>query len=137
MPIPSAASAAPIAQPKVLLLDELSTVLAPMVIRQIFSIISVGGMVLVEQGATQAPALSHRAYVLETGRIVTSGDAADLDQRSGGSGPVSGRRCPGADLTSCDDPPAGPPTCADVRLVLGSLCDGAVTGGSGCRQRPR
>ncbi|HVX42498.1 MAG TPA: ABC transporter ATP-binding protein [Mycobacteriales bacterium] len=71
------------ARPKLLLLDEPSMGLAPLVVRQIFSIlkdISADGMtiLLVEQNATQALALSHRAYVLETGRIVTTGDAADL-----------------------------------------------------------
>ena len=71
------------ARPKVLLLDEPSMGLAPMLIRQIFSIIteiSQQGttILLVEQNAQQALSRAHRAYVLETGRIVKEGSGADL-----------------------------------------------------------
>jgi branched-chain amino acid transport system ATP-binding protein len=71
------------ARPKVLLLDEPSMGLAPMVISQIFKIISeineTGTTVLlVEQNAQQALSRAHRAYVLETGRIVKSGTGAEL-----------------------------------------------------------
>lgn len=71
------------ARPKILLLDEPSMGLAPMLIQQIFSIIkeinSQGTTVLlVEQNAQQALSLAHRAYVLETGSIVRSGTGEEL-----------------------------------------------------------
>ncbi|ACY98400.1 MULTISPECIES: ABC transporter ATP-binding protein [Thermomonospora] len=71
------------ARPKVLLLDEPSMGLAPMLIRQIFEIIKEinrrGTTVLVvEQNAQQALQLADRAYVLETGRVVKSAPAAQL-----------------------------------------------------------
>ncbi|MFF4772423.1 ABC transporter ATP-binding protein [Microtetraspora fusca] len=70
-------------KPKVLLLDEPSMGLAPMLVAQIFSIIkeiNARGttVLLVEQNAQQALQLAHRAYVLETGRVVKSAPAADL-----------------------------------------------------------
>jgi branched-chain amino acid transport system ATP-binding protein len=70
-------------RPKLLLLDEPSMGLAPMLIQQIFEIIteinSQGTTILlVEQNAQQALSRSHRAYVLETGRIVRSGTGAEL-----------------------------------------------------------
>ena len=70
-------------RPKLLLLDEPSMGLAPMLIQQIFSIITEINqqgitILLVEQNAQQALSLAHRAYVLETGRIVKSGSGADL-----------------------------------------------------------
>lgn len=71
------------ARPRVLLLDEPSMGLAPMVISQIFRIIteinSQGTTVLlVEQNAQQALSRSDRAYILETGSITREGRAADL-----------------------------------------------------------
>lgn len=71
------------AQPKVLLLDEPSMGLAPMLVQQIFSIIqeiNARGttVLLVEQNAQQALQIAHRAYVLETGRIVKSAAASAL-----------------------------------------------------------
>ncbi|GAA3211730.1 ABC transporter ATP-binding protein [Actinocorallia longicatena] len=71
------------ARPKVLLLDEPSMGLAPMLVQQIFSIIEEINrrgttVLLVEQNAQQALKLAHRAYVLETGRIVKSAPASDL-----------------------------------------------------------
>jgi ABC-type branched-chain amino acid transport systems, ATPase component len=71
------------ARPKVLLLDEPSMGLAPMLIRQIFEIITEisqqGTTILVvEQNAQQALSRAHRAYVLETGRIVKEGTGRDL-----------------------------------------------------------
>ena len=71
------------ARPKVLLLDEPSMGLAPMVISQIFKIIadinSQGTTVLlVEQNAQQALSRSDRAYILETGEITRTGNARDL-----------------------------------------------------------
>ncbi|MEU4592696.1 ABC transporter ATP-binding protein [Micromonospora aurantiaca (nom. illeg.)] len=70
-------------RPKLLLLDEPSMGLAPMLIQQIFTIITEINqqgttILLVEQNAQQALARAHRAYVLETGRIVKSGSGADL-----------------------------------------------------------
>ncbi|WP_433215320.1 ABC transporter ATP-binding protein [Microtetraspora malaysiensis] len=70
-------------KPKVLLLDEPSMGLAPMLVAQIFSIIKTINergttVLLVEQNAQQALQLAHRAYVLETGRVVKSAPAADL-----------------------------------------------------------
>jgi branched-chain amino acid transport system ATP-binding protein len=70
-------------EPKVLLLDEPSMGLAPMLVNQIFSIIEEINrrgttILLVEQNAQQALKIAHRAYVLETGHIVKSAPAADL-----------------------------------------------------------
>ena len=70
-------------RPKLLMLDEPSMGLAPMLIQQIFDIITEisqqGTTILVvEQNAKQALTRSDRAYVLETGRIVKSGTGADL-----------------------------------------------------------
>jgi branched-chain amino acid transport system ATP-binding protein len=71
------------ARPKLLLLDEPSMGLAPMLIQQIFTIITEiaeqGTTILVvEQNAKQALSRADRAYVLETGRIVKTGTGADL-----------------------------------------------------------
>ncbi len=70
-------------RPKLLLLDEPSMGLAPLLIREIFSIIEdinkTGTTVLlVEQNANMALSIANRAYVLETGRITLSGDAKEL-----------------------------------------------------------
>ncbi len=70
-------------RPKLMLLDEPSMGLAPMLIQQIFSIITEINqqgttILLVEQNAQQALSRAHRAYVLETGQIVKSGTGADL-----------------------------------------------------------
>ena len=71
------------ARPKLLLLDEPSMGLAPMLIQQIFTIIveiaKQGTTILVvEQNAQQALSRADRAYVLETGAIVKSGSGAEL-----------------------------------------------------------
>jgi branched-chain amino acid transport system ATP-binding protein len=71
------------AKPRVLLLDEPSMGLAPMLVAQIFSIITEINqqgttILLVEQNAAQALQRAHRAYVLETGRIVRADDAKVL-----------------------------------------------------------
>lgn len=71
------------ARPKLLLLDEPSMGLAPMLIQQIFTIIAEiseqGTTILVvEQNAQQALSRADRAYVLETGRIVNQGRGEDL-----------------------------------------------------------
>ncbi|MEU6412432.1 ABC transporter ATP-binding protein [Microbispora sp. NPDC046933] len=70
-------------KPKVLLLDEPSMGLAPMLVAQIFSIIQEINrrgttVLLVEQNAQQALQIAHRAYVLETGKVVKTAPAADL-----------------------------------------------------------
>ena len=70
-------------RPKLLLLDEPSMGLAPLLIREIFNIIvdinKTGTTVLlVEQNANMALSIANRAYVLETGRITLSGDAKEL-----------------------------------------------------------
>jgi branched-chain amino acid transport system ATP-binding protein len=71
------------AKPKVLLLDEPSMGLAPMLVQQIFSIIQEINrrgttVLLVEQNAQQALQIAHRAYVLETGEISKTAAAHDL-----------------------------------------------------------
>ncbi|MEV4350192.1 ABC transporter ATP-binding protein [Actinoplanes sp. NPDC049596] len=70
-------------RPKLLLLDEPSMGLAPMLIQQIFDIIveinqQGTTVLLVEQNAQQALSRAHRAYVLETGRIVKEGSGSEL-----------------------------------------------------------
>jgi branched-chain amino acid transport system ATP-binding protein len=72
-------------RPKLLLLDEPSMGLAPMLVEQIFSIIqeiNAAGttIMLVEQNANMALSIANRAYVLETGEVVLSGDAKELAQ---------------------------------------------------------
>jgi branched-chain amino acid transport system ATP-binding protein len=70
-------------KPRLLLLDEPSLGLAPIIIQQIFEIIERlrdRGMTifLVEQNANQALKLADRGYVLETGRVVLAGTGAEL-----------------------------------------------------------
>jgi len=70
-------------QPRLLLLDEPSMGLAPLIVEEVFSIIAGlrrEGMtiLLVEQNAHEALPLADHAYVLESGRVVHSGAAADL-----------------------------------------------------------
>jgi len=70
--------------PRLMLLDEPSFGLAPLVVREIFRIMrrinseAKVSLLLVEQNATLALELADHAYVLETGRIVMSGKAADV-----------------------------------------------------------
>ena len=71
------------ARPKLLLLDEPSLGLAPLVVREIFTVIRAlkargVTILLVEQMANQALAVADRAYVLETGSITLQGRGADL-----------------------------------------------------------
>lgn len=71
------------ARPKVLLLDEPSMGLAPLMIANIFRIITEINqagttILLVEQNAQQALQRAHRAYVLETGHVVKEAKASDL-----------------------------------------------------------
>lgn len=70
-------------QPKIILMDEPSMGLSPILVNETFDIIrSVNEtgttVLLVEQNAKKALAIADRAYVLETGKIVTSGDAGKL-----------------------------------------------------------
>ncbi len=69
--------------PKVLLLDEPSLGLSPILIQQIFAIIrEINGrgttVLLVEQNALQALEVAHRGYVLQTGRVILADTAANL-----------------------------------------------------------
>ncbi|WP_395978977.1 ABC transporter ATP-binding protein [Christensenella sp. MSJ-20] len=70
-------------RPKLLLMDEPSMGLAPILVREIFKIIQelkASGMtvLLIEQNARLALSIADRAYVLETGRIVMEGNAQEL-----------------------------------------------------------
>jgi branched-chain amino acid transport system ATP-binding protein len=70
-------------RPRLLLLDEPSLGLAPILAREIFRVIrrineDGVAVLLVEQNARRALALASRGYVLETGRLVTSGTSAEL-----------------------------------------------------------
>ena len=70
-------------KPRLLLLDEPSMGLAPILVDEIFNIvhkISSGGttILLVEQNAFKALSIANRAYILETGSIAKGGNAADL-----------------------------------------------------------
>lgn len=71
------------AKPKVLLLDEPSMGLAPILVDEIFSIIQkINGqgttILVVEQNAYKALSIADRAYILETGSVTKSGDAKKL-----------------------------------------------------------
>ncbi|TMJ16448.1 MAG: ABC transporter ATP-binding protein [Bacillati bacterium ANGP1] len=70
-------------RPRLLMLDEPSLGLAPILVREVFTIIgqiNARGVtvLLVEQNVRQALEIAHRGYVLETGRVVRSGSARDL-----------------------------------------------------------
>ena len=71
-------------QPRIMLLDEPSMGLAPLLVEEIFNIVQRLNreqgttILLVEQNAQAALQVAHRAYVLETGRITISGDAQEL-----------------------------------------------------------
>jgi len=70
-------------QPRLLMLDEPSLGLAPTIVAEIFRIIhSLNGqgttILLVEQNAREALRISHRAYVLDTGRIILTGTGEEL-----------------------------------------------------------
>ena len=70
-------------QPRLLLLDEPSLGLSPILVQQIFAIIREINqqgttILLVEQNALQALSIAHRGYVLQTGRVVLTGPAKDV-----------------------------------------------------------
>jgi branched-chain amino acid transport system ATP-binding protein len=71
------------AKPKLLLLDEPSMGLAPLMVKNIFQIIEKVNregttILLVEQNANMALSIADRAYVIETGKVVASGSASEL-----------------------------------------------------------
>jgi branched-chain amino acid transport system ATP-binding protein len=74
------------ARPKLLLLDEPSMGLAPMLVHQIFEVIQYLNqeaqttILLVEQNARMALEVAHRGYVLQSGSIIHSDDAKTLQQ---------------------------------------------------------
>ena len=76
-------------RPRLMLLDEPSFGLAPLVVREMFDILGAlnrdekVSMLLVEQNASLALSLADTAYLLETGRIVTSGPAAQIREDEG------------------------------------------------------
>ncbi|HBJ24592.1 MAG TPA: ABC transporter ATP-binding protein, partial [Ruminococcaceae bacterium] len=70
-------------KPSIILMDEPSMGLSPLYVSEIFDIIqeinkSGTTVLLVEQNAKKALSIANRAYVLETGKIVLSGDAKEL-----------------------------------------------------------
>lgn len=70
-------------RPRLILMDEPSMGLSPLLVKEIFNIIqelNKSGMtiLLVEQNAKMALSIAHRAYVLETGKVVMSGKAKDM-----------------------------------------------------------
>ncbi|MBT3701070.1 MAG: ABC transporter ATP-binding protein [Alphaproteobacteria bacterium] len=80
-----AISRALMARPKVILMDEPSIGLAPIIVREVFDVIrklkeSGITILLIEQNARMALKVADRAYVMEIGRITAEGDAGDLRQ---------------------------------------------------------
>jgi branched-chain amino acid transport system ATP-binding protein len=72
-------------RPRVLLLDEPSMGLAPVLVEQIFEIVTEINqqgttVLLVEQNALMALAIAHRGYVIQTGEIVLEDTASNLSQ---------------------------------------------------------
>ena len=87
-------------RPRLLLLDEPSLGLAPLIVKQIFEVIARSterqGMtiLLVEQNAYHALRLAHRGYVMQTGRIVLSGTGQGAAGQPRGARRLSRRRAP-------------------------------------------
>ena len=85
-------------RPKLLLLDEPSLGLAPLIVKQIFAAIRALNadygltVFLVEQNAYHALKLAHRGYVMVNGRITMSGTGAELLERPGRADRLSRRR---------------------------------------------
>jgi branched-chain amino acid transport system ATP-binding protein len=72
-------------EPRLLMLDEPSLGLSPLLVEEMFALIGQLNreglaILLVEQNVVQSLAIAHRGYVLENGRITLSGKAADLAQ---------------------------------------------------------
>lgn len=71
-------------KPSLMLLDEPSFGVAPLVVKEIFELLKMlnrdrgASLLLVEQNAAMSLAMSHYAYLLETGRIVVSGPSAEI-----------------------------------------------------------
>ena len=89
--------------PKLLLMDEPSMGLAPILVERSFEIIqqvneSGVAMLVVEQNANMALSIADRGYVLSTGRLVLEGQAKELlaheDLRKAYFGPIANRTCP-------------------------------------------
>jgi branched-chain amino acid transport system ATP-binding protein len=73
-------------QPSLILADELSIGLAPMIVERLFSVLRAAadegvGVLLVEQYVHKALAIADRVYVMDRGRIAISGSAVDLRER--------------------------------------------------------
>ncbi len=102
-------------QPKLLLLDEPSLGLAPIIIQQIFDIIEQlrrEGMTifLVEQNANQALKLADRGYVLENGRVVLhdTGDALLANPKRCATPTSAAEHRPAGDFSAYENGPHGP-----------------------------
>ena len=83
-------------KPRLLMLDEPSMGLAPILVEQIFDIIQELNqhgttILLVEQNAQMALSVAHRGYVLETGKIVTTGSGEELLEDEAVKKSLSGR----------------------------------------------
>jgi len=83
-----AISRALISEPKLLLVDEISMGLMPVLVDKVFEVLKMLNrehglsILLVEQNALASLGISHRSYVLETGRIVLEGASSDLLRNS-------------------------------------------------------
>jgi branched-chain amino acid transport system ATP-binding protein len=97
-------------RPRLLLLDEPSLGLAPLVVREIFRIVRTinqeqrVSVLLVEQNAAIALRLADRAYLMETGRVVMSGSAAELREHDTVDARTSAIRREEGNLLGCPRP---------------------------------